>query len=334
MGNCKTLIYSGMVSREVQIKFLFANFIVCITQITSSLPRYCHLPHFCLFTIPLLKSAPPTTSRVQKWMNFNIEGEHTSWLEREREREGAIVAFITFPSSSRARPRPWWCTQRARPRPWWWCTLAGKEPDQPDAYSEPCQEDSCRGGIFIWFVSFLVFSQQSWEDEIWGKNQWSSSKALKHPWICQRERVASVFHRFNPPNQPFHLRLNKSTTASQLTFESLFHSSQRTRLISKNTIIIMIPTFVTPWHYIACNIKQTINILKANFTPLKLIQNCKLLSWLHHLSPRGTVQARDGGLLEEVQREEEAERSHLDHHACLKELLKYVAFIVNLNNIY
>ena len=89
----------------------------------------------------------------------------------------------------------------------------------------------------------------------------------------------------------------------------------------------MIPTFVTPWHYIACNIKQTINILKANFTPLKLIQNCKLLSWLHHLSPHGIVQARDGGLLEEVQREEEAERSHLDHHACLEELLKYVELI-------
>ena len=52
------------------------------------------------------------------------------------------------------------------------------------------------------------------------------------------------------------------------------------------------------------------------------------------MSPHGTVQARDGGLLEEVQREEEAERSHLDHHACLEELLKYVAFIVNLNNIY
>merc|ERR1712037_427597 len=34
-------------------------------------------------------------------------------------------------------------------------------------------------------------------------------------------------------------------------------------------------------------------------------------------------QARDGGLLEEVQREEEAERSHLDHRACLEELLNW-----------
>ena len=41
------------------------------------------------------------------------------------------------------------------------------------------------------------------------------------------------------------------------------------------------------------------------------------------------LQARDGGLLEEVQREEEAEGSHLDHDACLEELLKYVPIIVN-----
>ena len=33
-------------------------------------------------------------------------------------------------------------------------------------------------------------------------------------------------------------------------------------------------------------------------------------------------QARDGGLLEEVQRSEEAEGRHLDHNACVKELLK------------
>ena len=58
---------------------------------------------------------------------------------------------------------------------------------------------------------------------------------------------------------------------------------------------------------------------------------------MHHLSPRGTVQARDGGLLEEVQREEEAERSHLDHHACLEELLKYVQLItinITLQSIF
>ena len=36
------------------------------------------------------------------------------------------------------------------------------------------------------------------------------------------------------------------------------------------------------------------------------------------------VQARDGGLLEEVQRAKEAEGGNLDHHACLEELLKYV----------
>ena len=34
------------------------------------------------------------------------------------------------------------------------------------------------------------------------------------------------------------------------------------------------------------------------------------------------TQARDGGLLEEVQRSEEAEGRHLDHNACVKELLK------------
>ena len=33
-------------------------------------------------------------------------------------------------------------------------------------------------------------------------------------------------------------------------------------------------------------------------------------------------QARDGGLPEEVQRSEEAEGRHLDHNACVEELLK------------
>ena len=72
---------------------------------------------------------------------------------------------------------------------------------------------------------------------------------------------------------------------------------------------------------------QQINCANSSyFTHRENIAIFQSLNKLHCLSPLWlpSVQARDGGLLEEVQREEEAERRHPHHHARLQELLKYV----------
>ena len=72
---------------------------------------------------------------------------------------------------------------------------------------------------------------------------------------------------------------------------------------------------------------QQINCANSSyFTHHENIAIFQSLNKLHCLSPLWlpSVQARDGGLLEEVQREEEAERRDPHHHARLQELLKYV----------
>ena len=104
MRNCKTLIYSGMVSPrwEAQIKFPFDNLIVCITRIKKELVS----SWANLFSPEILSSAPflpiydpiiekCTTTHLSGCKNgwISISGESTQVGERERRGHRCIYYF-------------------------------------------------------------------------------------------------------------------------------------------------------------------------------------------------------------------------------------------------